>query len=125
MSAGRIELGLGAGWYEKEHVAYGIPFPPWAERFERLEEQLADSPALPKPVQQPHPPLIVGGAGAKRTPALAATFADEFNMPFRGLAEAEAQFSRVRAACERVGRDPGALRLSVAQVICCGADEAA
>jgi F420-dependent oxidoreductase-like protein len=148
MSAGRIELGLGAGWYEKEHVAYGIPFPPWAERFERLEEQLAiltglwaapvggsysykgkhyqlaDSPALPKPVQQPHPPLIVGGTGAKRTPKLAATFADEFNMPFRGLADAEAQFSRVRAACESVGRDPGTLRLSVAQVICCGADEA-
>ncbi|MGO9657476.1 MAG: LLM class F420-dependent oxidoreductase [Acidimicrobiales bacterium] len=148
MSAGRTELGLGAGWYEKEHVAYGIPFPPVAERFERLEEQLAiltglwatpvggsysykgkhyqlaDSPALPKPVQQPHPPLIVGGAGTKRTPALAASFADEFNMPFHGLADAGAQFSRVRAACESLGRDPASLRLSVAQVICCGADEA-
>jgi F420-dependent oxidoreductase-like protein len=148
MSGGRIELGLGAGWYEPEHLAYGIPFPPQAERFERLEEQLtiltglwatplggtysftgkhyqlANSPALPKPVQRPHPPLIVGGAGANRTPRLAATFADEFNMPFHGLADAEAQFSRVRAACESVGRDPATLRLSVAQVLCCGADEA-
>jgi alkanesulfonate monooxygenase SsuD/methylene tetrahydromethanopterin reductase-like flavin-dependent oxidoreductase (luciferase family) len=79
---------------------------------------------LPKPVQRPHPPLIVGGAGANRTPRLAATFADEFNMPFHGLADAEAQFSRVRAACESVGRDPATLRLSVAQVLCCGADEA-
>lgn len=148
MSGGRIELGLGAGWYEPEHVAYGIPFPPSGQRFERLEEQLSvltglwttpvgekysftgkyyrlvDSPALPKPVQRPHPPIIVGGAGAQRTPRLAATFADEFNMPFRGLAETEVQFSRVRAACERIGRDPVTMRLSVAQTVCCGADEA-
>lgn len=148
MSGGRIELGLGAGWYEEEHLAYGIPFPPVAERFERLEEQLAivsglwetpvggsfsfkgkhyqltGSPALPKPVQQPRPPIIVGGSGAKRTPRLAATFADEYNLPFHELADAAPQFSRVRAACEKLGRDPASLRLSVAQVICCGADEA-
>jgi len=148
MSGGRVELGLGAGWFKEEHVAYGIPFPPSGQRFERLEEQLSvltglwttpvgekysftgkyyrlvDSPALPKPVQRPHPPIIVGGAGAQRTPRLAATFADEFNMPFRRLAESEVQFSRVRAACERVGRDPGTMRLSVAQTVCCGADEA-
>jgi F420-dependent oxidoreductase-like protein len=148
MSGGRIELGLGAGWYQEEHDAYGIPLPAWGERFERLEEQLAvltglwttpagekysfagkhyrlvDSPALPKPVQRPHPPIIVGGAGARRTPSLAARFADEFNMPFATLTGTEAQFSRVRAACESVGRDPATLRLSAAQVVCCGADEA-
>jgi alkanesulfonate monooxygenase SsuD/methylene tetrahydromethanopterin reductase-like flavin-dependent oxidoreductase (luciferase family) len=148
MSGGRVELGLGAGWFKEEHVAYGIPFPGVAERFERLEEQLAivtglwetplgssfsfkgkhyelaNSPALPKPAQQPRPPVIVGGGGAKRTPRLAATFADEYNLPFHGLADAGPQFSRVRAACEALGRDPASLRLSVAQTVCCGADEA-
>jgi F420-dependent oxidoreductase-like protein len=148
MSGGRVELGLGAGWFDSEHEAYGVPFPPLGERFERLEEQFAiltglwdtpvggrfdfdgrhyqlkDSPALPKPVQQPHPPLIVGGGGPKRTPRLAATFADEFNLPFSSLADTEAQYIRVRAACEDRGREPGTLRLSAAQVVCCGADEA-
>jgi alkanesulfonate monooxygenase len=147
MSGGRVELGLGTGWYEGEHTAYGIPFPPLGERFARLEEQLSiltglwatpvgekysfagthyqltDCPSLPKPVQRPHPPLILGGAGARRTPRLAATFADEFNVPFHGVSDTEAQFSRVRAACEGIGRDPASLGLSVAQVVCCGADE--
>jgi alkanesulfonate monooxygenase len=147
MSGGRVELGLGAGWYDGEHTAYGIPFPALGERFERLEEQyriltglwdtpegetfsfagahyqVRDSPALPKPVQQPHPPLIVGGGGPKRTPRLAATFADEFNLPFSSLTDTEAQFARVRAACEAMGRDPVSLRLSAAQVVCCGGDE--
>ena len=85
---------------------------------------MTDSPALPKPVQQPHPPLIVGGGGAKRTPRLAATFADEFNLPFSSLADTEAQFARVRAACADKGRDPGTLRLSAAQTVCCGANDA-
>ena len=148
MSGGRAELGLGAGWYDAEHSAYGFAFPPMGERFERLEEQFAiltglwttpvgetfsfegrhytvtDSPALPKPVQQPHPPLIVGGGGPKRTPRLAATYADEFNLPFSSVADTEAQYGRVRAACEQRGRDPETLRLSAAQVVCCGADEA-
>ena len=148
MSGGRVELGLGTGWYDAEHSAYGVPFPPLGERFERLEEQYAivtglwgtpvgetfsfegrhyqlkDSPALPKPAQHPHPPLIVGGGGPKRTPRLAAAYADEFNLPFSSLADTEAQFGRVRAACEVRGRDPGTLRLSAAQVVCCGADEA-
>jgi alkanesulfonate monooxygenase len=148
MSGGRVELGLGAGWYDGEHTAYGIPFPPLGERFERLEEQFAvltglwgtpvgetfsfdgrhyqlkDSPALPKPAQRPHPPLIVGGGGAKRTPRLAATYADEFNLPFSSLADTGAQYGRVRAACEERGRDLGTLRLSAAQVVCCGADDA-
>jgi F420-dependent oxidoreductase-like protein len=148
MSGGRVEIGLGAGWFDDEHSAYGVPFPPLGERFERLEEQFAiltglwgtpvgeqfqfdgrhyqlkDSPGLPKPVQQPHPPLIVGGGGAKRTPRLAATYADEFNLPFSSVADTEAQFIRVRAACEDGDRDPGTLRFSAAQTVCCGANEA-
>jgi alkanesulfonate monooxygenase SsuD/methylene tetrahydromethanopterin reductase-like flavin-dependent oxidoreductase (luciferase family) len=85
---------------------------------------LEDSPALPKPLQQPHPPLILGGAGAKRTPRLAAAYADEFNVPFHTVADTQAQFDRVREACTRRGRDPDSLAFSAAQVVCCGADEA-
>ncbi len=148
MSGGRIELGLGTGWFENEHKAYGIPFPPLGERFERLEEQLSiitglwdtplgatysfngkhyeltDSPALPKPVQRPRPPVIVGGGGATRTPRLAATFATEFNLAFQGVTRTREQFARIGAACEQIGRDPATLGLSVAHVVCCGVDEA-
>ena len=147
MSAGRLELGLGTGWFDDEHRAYGIPFPPLGERFDRLEEQLEivtglwttptderfsfagkhyqvdDSPALPKPVQQPHPPLVVGGYGAKRTPALAARFASEFNLPFPPLDAYRDAVTRVRQACEDAGRDPATLRTSVALVVCCGTNE--
>jgi F420-dependent oxidoreductase-like protein len=146
MSGGRVELGLGAGWFDREHEAYGIPFPPLGERFERLEEQLAivtglwetpgggrfsfegrhfrliDSPALPKPVQAPRPPVIVGGGGPRRTPRLAARYADEFNVPFSSVQATSDQFARVRAAAEGAGRDPGSLRFSAAQVLCCGRD---
>ncbi|WP_283137951.1 LLM class F420-dependent oxidoreductase [Rhizohabitans arisaemae] len=145
MSGGRVELGLGAGWYEAEHTAYGIPFPAQGVRFARLEEQLeivtglwetppgetfsfegshyrlADSPALPKPVQSPRPPIIVGGVGARRTPRIAATYADEYNVPFRQVHEVDAAFARVRQACESTGRS---LVYSAAQVVCCGRDEA-
>jgi F420-dependent oxidoreductase-like protein len=148
MSGGRVELGLGAGWYDAEHTAYGIPFPSTGERFDRLEEQLAvitglwdtplgerfshdgrhyriqDSPALPKPVQQPHPPVLVGGQGKRRTPALAAKYADEFNLPFVSEDITREQFGRVRAACEKAGRDPASLVYSNALVLCCGSDEA-
>jgi F420-dependent oxidoreductase-like protein len=148
MSGGRVELGLGAGWFEAEHTAYGIPFPPTRERFDRLEEQLAivtglwrtapgatfdhdgrhyrlrDSPALPKPVQRPHPPVLVGGLGTRRTPALAARYAEELNVPFASLDASRAQFRRVREACERAGRDPASMTLSAALVLCVGADEA-
>jgi F420-dependent oxidoreductase-like protein len=148
MSGGRVELGLGAGWYEAEHTAYGIPFPGTGERFDRLEEQLAvvtglwstpegerfthpgphypvtDSPALPRPVQQPRPPVIVGGKGARRTPELAARFADEFNLPFVDEAFAGTQFARVREACERLGRDPASMTWSHALTTCVGSDEA-
>jgi F420-dependent oxidoreductase-like protein len=148
MSAGRVELGIGAGWYETEHLAYGIPFPPLGERFDRLEEQLAvihglwttpegetfsydgsnypivDSPALPKPVQRPHPPIVMGGGGTKKTPRLVARYADEFNTPFMAVDAASAAFERVQAACTAIDRDPAELTLSSALVLCCGADEA-
>jgi F420-dependent oxidoreductase-like protein len=148
MSGGRVELGLGTGWFEAEHNAYGIPFPPLGERFGRLEEQLAiitglwgtevgqrfsfdgtyyqvkDSPALPKPAQHPRPPVILGGAGARRTPRLAARFADEFNLAFRTVQDSAAAFGRVREACEAAGRSPASMTYSVAQTVCCGKDEA-
>ncbi|URN17347.1 MULTISPECIES: LLM class F420-dependent oxidoreductase [Streptomyces] len=145
MSGGRVELGLGAGWYEAEHTAYGIPFP--KEKFGRLEEQLAivtglwgtetgktfsyegrhyrltDSPALPKPAQ-PRVPILIGGLGATRTPRLAARYADEFNIPFASLADTERQFGRVRAAAEEAGRDANDLVYSNALVVCVGKDDA-
>jgi F420-dependent oxidoreductase-like protein len=144
MSAGRVELGLGTGWFEAEHHAYGIPFPELSERFARLEEQLqvitglwatppgqsfsfsgqhyrlTDSPALPKPVQAPRPPVIVGGKGPRRTPRLAAYYADEYNIAYADRESADAQFSRVREACEAAGRDPQSLCLSATVMICCG-----
>lgn len=148
MSGGRVEFGVGTGWFEQEHLAYGIPFPPLRERFARLTEQLElitglwtspvgesfdyagthyavnDSPALPKPVQQPHPPVIVGGLGANRTPALAATFADEFNVPFASLDTVKTQFERVREAVDSVGRPADAMTYSAAFVVCAGRDNA-
>ena len=148
MSGGRVELGLGAGWFEAEHTAYGIPFPALGERFDRLEEQLAiitglwttptgerfshqgthypvtDSPALPKPVQQPHPPVIIGGGGKRRTPALAARYAAEFNLPFQPHDAFVPACDRVRAACEAIDRNPAGMIFSAALVLCCGRDEA-
>ncbi|MUL82040.1 MULTISPECIES: LLM class F420-dependent oxidoreductase [unclassified Mycolicibacterium] len=148
MSGGRVELGLGAGWFEAEHLAYAIPFPPLGERFDRLEEQLriltglwdtpvgetfdftgthytvVDSPALPKPTQTPHPPIVIGGMGAKRTPALAAEFASEFNVPFVPLDMLKTQFARVAAALADAGRPADSLTHSAAFVVCAGRDEA-
>lgn len=151
MSGGRVELGLGAGWYQQEHEAHAVPFPASAkERMDRLEEQLTimrgmwttpvgesfsytgshytvkDSPGLPRPLQSPHPPVIVGGSGPVRTPRLAAEYADEFNVPPvpHDVSMASAMFGRVRAACERIGRDPSSLSYSVAALACVGADEA-
>jgi F420-dependent oxidoreductase-like protein len=148
MSGGRVELGIGSGWYEGEHKAYGIPFPPQGERFARLEEQLAivtglwstpagerftfegahyavtDSPALPKPVQSPRPPVIIGGWGSKRTPRLAAKYADEFNVPFSPLADFPGAVTRVKEACEKAERDPATMTFSVALTTCVGKDDA-
>ncbi|MFF2406998.1 LLM class F420-dependent oxidoreductase [Streptomyces sp. NPDC058092] len=145
MSGGRVELGLGAGWFEEEHKAYGIPFP--KEKFGRLEEQLAivtglwatgtgktfsfdgryyqltDSPALPKPAQA-RIPVLIGGHGATRTPRLAAQYADEFNIPFASLEDSEKQFGRVREAAKVAGRGPDDLVYSNALVVCVGKNDA-
>ena len=148
MSGGRIDLGMGAGWLEREHTSYGIPFPPLGERLDRMHEQLEiitglwrtnvgdrfdydgkyytliDAPALPKPLQKPGPPIIVGGRGPKRTPEIAGRFADEFNMPFKTVAQTAVAFDRVRAAAARHGRQ---LTLSAGIVVAIGrtAEEAA
>ena len=148
MSGGRVELGIGAGWFQAEHSAYGIPFPELGERFDRYEEQVAvvhglwntppggtfdfagrhyrvvGSPALPKPVQDGGIPIIVGGRGSKRTPRLAARFASEFNVPFASAPDNARLFGGVRAACEEAGRDPASLVYSSALVLCVGKDEA-
>lgn len=147
MSGGRVDFGIGAGWYEAEHLAYGIPFPPLKDRFDRLEESLAvitgmwrtpvgetfsydgahlrvvDSPALPKPHQQPGPPIVMGGGGRKRTPALAARYGDEFNAPFQSIDGTAELFERVRGACRAIDRDPAELVYSNALVLCCGRTE--
>jgi F420-dependent oxidoreductase-like protein len=147
MSGGRVELGLGSGWFELEHTAYGIPFWSLGERFDRLEEQFAiiaglwatppgerfsfdgahyqlrDCPALPRPASAAGPPLIVGGLGAKRTPALAARYAAEFNMPFADVETARIQFQRVRSVCEQIQRSPDSLTYSHAITVCCAANE--
>lgn len=144
MSGGRVEFGLGTGWFEQEHIALGIPFP--TKRFAPFEEQLAivtglwatpvgetfsfdgehytlvDSPALPKPVQSPMP-VIVGGTGAQRTPRVAAQYATEYNLGFQPEAVIAERFAAVRAACERIGRDPASLKMSVALTTFAGADE--
>jgi F420-dependent oxidoreductase-like protein len=154
MSHGRIEFGLGAGYFEPEHTAYGIPFPPVGERFDRLAEalelitglwkspsgerysftgkyfQLLDSPALPKPRQHPGPPIILGGTGKQRTPALAARFADEFNLQtsrrrapldhYRSELKSQdvaGQMHRVRAAAEAIGRNPAEIIFSMTALI--------
>jgi F420-dependent oxidoreductase-like protein len=147
MSGGRVELGIGSGWFEAEHLAYGVPFPDVAERFERLEEQveiidglwttplggrysfegkhysLTDSPALPKPAQSPRPPIILGGSGKRRSAALAARFADEYNA-FADVDEAQQRFDRVRTAVAAAGRAPESMHYSAAQTVCVGKDDA-
>lgn len=147
MSGGRVELGIGTGWYDDEHTAYGIPFPALGERFEILEEQLeiltglwrtpvgetfdhegkhhsiSGSPALPKPVQDGGPPIIIGGGGPKKTPMLAARFASEFNLPFAPKHDWVEQRARVQDACRDIDRDPDEVTWSVALVVCVGEDD--
>src|SRR5215471_5307377 len=146
MSGGRVEFGIGAAWFENEHQAYGIPFPSLRERFDRLEEQLAiitgmwvtpegetfsydgtyyqvkDSPALPKP-RSGKPPVLIGGGGPRRTPQLAALYADEFNVGFRSIRDSGALFERVRTACAALDRT-SKMTYSVAQIVCCGSNDA-
>lgn len=147
MSDGRVELGLGAGWFAEEHAAYAIPFPGLAERYDIFAEQLAvidglwqtplgqtfdfagqhysltGAPALPKPVQSPRPPIILGGAGKKRSAGLAAKYADEYNVGFQPVADTNVVFDRVRAAVAEAGRDADSMAYSTAQVICVATDD--
>jgi F420-dependent oxidoreductase-like protein len=143
VSDGRIELGIGAGWHQREHDAYGFPFPSTAVRMDILEEQLQivfgnwgvesfsfagrhytlrDLDAQPKPVQRPRPPVIMGGTGGPRSAALAARFADEYNTPFPTLEEIAERKGRISEACERVGRDP--IPFSVMTGVVLGTDAA-
>jgi F420-dependent oxidoreductase-like protein len=148
MSGGRVEVGLGAGWFEAEHEAYGLDFPPAGERYDRLEDELAivhgvwstppggvfeyagltcsvriEADPL-RPLQRPHPPIVVGGGGGKRNGRLAATYADEFNVSFVQVEEMRSVHDSVRRACEALGRDPATVVFSIGQVLCCGRDEA-
>lgn len=147
-SGGRLEIGIGSGWYEPEHRALGIPFPDVKERFDRFAEQLEilhglwttpeggsfdydgryyqleQCPVMFRPVQQPHPPILIGGYGKRRTPELAAKFAAEFNVPAASPGPTAEQFARVDAACQAIGRDPGSLTRSVWVTACIGRDEA-
>jgi F420-dependent oxidoreductase-like protein len=143
VSRGRVELGLGAGWNEGEHLAYGFRFPPLAERMELLEEQLEivtrqwteesvvfegrhyrleGCPALPKPVQRPRPRIVVGGLAGPRGAALAARFADEYNTFECAFDELPARRERIERACERLGRDPATLGFSLMAGCVVGAD---
>ena len=145
-SDGRAELGMGAGWFEREHRAFGFPFPPPAERHDILAEQveivhrlwdreedevdfegthyrLEACPSLPKPVQDPHPPLIVGGDAGPRSTALAARWADEYNVVYSDPATVREQRGRVRAACTAIGRDPDEVRFSLMTRSVIGADD--
>jgi F420-dependent oxidoreductase-like protein len=147
MSDGRLDVGIGAGWYEREHRAFAIPFPSPKDRFDRLEEQLEilhglwateegqsfdyegrhyrieDCPVVFRPVQRPHPPVVLGGYGKTRTPALAARFASEFNIPGPSAQQAAEQFARVDDACRKIGREPTSLTRSVWLTVCIGRDE--
>ncbi len=147
MSGGRVEFGLGTGWFDTEHTAYGIPFPGLGERFDIFEEQLAiitglwttpagetysfqgkhytvaDSPGLPKPLQQPKPPIVIGGGGQKRTPRLAAAYADDYNAAFDSVKGTQAAFERVRAAVAAASRPADSMVYSTAQTTVCGRDE--
>src|SRR5256712_4192471 len=147
-SGGRVELGMGAGWFEGEHRAFGFPFPPTGERWAMLEEQveivhrmwdrdedavsfqgqhyrLEDCHALPKPVQDPHPPLILGGHGGPRALRLASLWADEYNLTFEGRPDRCREVrDRLSKECERAGRDPGAVRLSLMTFTMVGSDRA-
>src|SRR5262245_8390777 len=144
-SDGRAELGMGAGWFEREHRAFGFPFPSTGKRMEVLGARVEIGPRrwdrdleqvdfdgrhyrleavtpLPWPLQDPHPPLIVGGGAGPRSAALAARWADEYNVVFVDPAEARASRERVEAACEKIGRDPGEVRLSVMTRLVVGTD---
>jgi F420-dependent oxidoreductase-like protein len=146
VSSGRVELGMGAGWFEREHLAFGFPFPPTRERIEILAEQVeivhrlwgADDdevtfegkhyrldacPALPKPYQRPHPPLIIGGGAGPRSAALAARWADEYDVVYVDPTGTKDRVDRVSAACEAIGRDPATVHRSLLTKTIVGANQ--
>ena len=146
-SGGRVELGMGAGWFEPEHRAFGFAYPSDAERMDILAEQLEivhrswdrdvdefdfdgahyrleRCVALPKPVQEPHPPLIMGGGARPRSAALAARWADEYNVHAVDPASARDRRARIASACEAIGRDPAQVRFSLMTSLLVGLDEA-
>jgi alkanesulfonate monooxygenase SsuD/methylene tetrahydromethanopterin reductase-like flavin-dependent oxidoreductase (luciferase family) len=144
MSHGRLEVGLGAGWWQEEHEAYGLAFPGGPARYDLLEDQLAILHGLwsaapgavferrgltanvrleadpLRPAQRPHPPVVLGGKGGPRNSRLAASYADEFNVSFVAVDEMRTTFDSVGRACEAQGRDPGSMVWSVGLVVCCG-----
>jgi F420-dependent oxidoreductase-like protein len=147
VSGGRVELGMGAGWFEREHAAFGYPFPPLRERMDMLEEQveivhrlwggdgdevtfegahyrLDACPALPRAVQDPHPWLIIGGGAGPRSAAIAARWADEYDVVYVDPTGAKERIGRVSAACEAIGRDPSSVRRSLLTKVIVGRDEA-
>jgi F420-dependent oxidoreductase-like protein len=143
-SGGRVEVGIGAGWYEREHESLGFPFDDARTRFERFAEhveivvrswtedgfdfdgehyRLRRAHAEPKPVQRPHPPLLLGGSAKPRSAALAARYANEYNTPFASPAQCRDRRRALDEACRSVGRDPGTLPLSLMTLSVLGADE--
>jgi len=146
ISGGRVVLGIGTGWYEREHQAFGMPFPPIGERFDRLSEQLRiilglwttpqgepfsfngrfwqleEARNFPVLVQQPRPEIVIGGTGPRRTPLMAARYADEFNSG--GGEGTRERYENVRRICEEIGRDPATLRLSATYQVICGSTRA-
>jgi alkanesulfonate monooxygenase SsuD/methylene tetrahydromethanopterin reductase-like flavin-dependent oxidoreductase (luciferase family) len=129
ISNGRVELGIGAGWFESEHEAYGFAFPPTRERLDELDRQLeeltrqwTDAPDIwPKPVQRPRPPIIVGGTAKPRTVRAAVRFADEYNTVFASADEARERKRLLDEAAREAGRDP--LRFSLMTGCVVGRDE--
>jgi F420-dependent oxidoreductase-like protein len=144
-SGGRIELGMGAGWFDDEHRAFGFDFPATRERMDLLAEQveivhrlwerdgddvtfhgehyrLDACPTVPKPYQDPHPPLIMGSGAGPRSAALAARWADEYDVVYVDPTEAKARQDRISAACEAIRRDPGEIRRSAMVQVVAGAD---
>jgi F420-dependent oxidoreductase-like protein len=146
ISGGRVEMGLGTGWYELEHTQNGFPFPKMKTRFDMLIEQvevivkswteesfdhqgehytLVNQSALPRPLQDPHPPIVIGGAAGPRSLALGAKYAAEYNsFLFNSTEEVSQRRAALDGACQAIGRDPATLAMSVMGVCALGENEA-
>jgi F420-dependent oxidoreductase-like protein len=138
LSRGRAVFGLGAAWYEREHIGLGVPYPPTAERFERLEEtlqickqmwsanneryrskhyDLAETLCSPQPVRRPAPPILIGGTGERKTLRLVAQYADSWNGSFQSVEEAAHKLEVLHRHCEAVGRDPAEIQKTVMMLV--------